>query len=330
MKAIVDRFIESVARARAPKEPPVPAGRQVVGEDDLERPSCPLCGNTRAKHVVDAQDTWVGHEAQRFSIVRCEICAHRYTTPRYREAAKHRAFAGAYPFYARARAARSGAPTEDRRASRRPFEGRADRLRAVANLPGRVLDVGCGDGFFLDAMRARGWSVVGTDVEDDVVWHARERLGIEAMVADLEDDPLPPGPFDAVTLWGVLQLVYRPRDALEKIAAQLADDAVIAIGVSNIDSVGARLFGAKWRGLGVPRHLSHFTPSTLTRLLRWTGFEVVHVHHETPRWIVAHSAEDALVAPAAKVAKTALVPALDLLGRTRFGDTIEVYARRVR
>lgn len=327
MKAIVERVIEGVARARAPKEPPVPAGPIVDGRDNLERPACPLCGNTRAKPLVVARDTWVeGHDT--YSVVRCEVCAHRYTTPRFKEACKHLAFEGDYPFYTRAREVRVGRRV-DRAEARRPFEGRADRLRATTSQAGRVLDIGCGDGFFLDAMRVRGWSVVGTDVEADVVWHANEVLDIEASVCDLERDPLPEGPFEAVTMWGVLQLLYRPQRALEQVRRLLTDDGILAIGVSNIDSTGARLFGPRWRGLGVPRHLSHFTPNTLERLLAWSGFEVVHVHHETPRWIVAHSADDALVGPASRLAKAALVPALGVAGRTRYGDTMEVYARRI-
>lgn len=327
MKALVDRVIERVARARAPKEPPVPAGPVVEGNDTLERPACPLCGNTRARPVVVARDTWVQGRGT-YSVVRCEVCAHRYTTPRFKASYKHLAFEGDYPFYARAREVKAGRHV-DRAEARRPFEGRADRLRAITSQAGRVLDIGCGDGFFLDAMRVRGWSVLGTDVEDDVVWHAREQLGIEASVLDLERDALPEGPFEAVTLWGVAQLLYRPQLALEKVAAVLADDGILAIGVSNIDSTGARLFGARWRGLGLPRHLSHFTPGTLTRLLEWSGFEVVAIHHETPRWIVAHSADDALVGPVAAAAKAALVPALGVAGRTRYGDTMEVYARRI-
>lgn len=328
MKAFVDRAIETIARARAPKEPPSPAGPDLDGDPNLERPACPLCGNTRAQDVVEARDTWMSRR-KRFRVVRCEVCAHRYTTPRYIREQKHLAFEGDYPFYTRARRAREGREAVDRVAARAPFEGRADRVREHVSQAGRVLDIGCGDGFFLDAMRARGWTVRGTDVESVVVWHARERLGIEATVADLEDDELPEGPFDAITMWGVLQLLYKPQEALERIAPLLAPGGVLAIGVSNIDSAGARVFRGSWRGLGLPRHLSHFTPGSLTRLLEWSGYELSSIHHETPRWIVAQSAEDALVPPLSKIAKLGLRPALGVAGVTRWSDTIEVYARRM-
>lgn len=325
---ILDAAIEALARARAPKEPPAPVGAEVVADSVFERPHCPSCGNTRGEVVLVAGDDWVDadYSGQRFAVVRCQICAHRYTSPRFKRSHKHLAFQGEYPFYSRARAARRGV-SADLEAARAPFHGRGERLFAAHPAPGRLLDVGAGDGFFGDVMRARGWEVVAVDNEADVVWHARERLGLEAYALDVEEDPLPPGPFDAVTLWGVLQLVYEPRALLEKVRQVLSPEGVLAIGVSNVRSAGASLFGARWRGLGLPRHLSHFTPETLTRLVSWCGFEVLGLAYETPRWIMSGSVDAAVPRPVRRAAKAILYPAGHLLGKTSRADTLELYAR---
>lgn len=335
MKPLVDRAIEAIARARAPKEPPVPAGPKIASSGVLERPTCPLCKNTRARPVVKGKDTWVKDRPkvrgapETYLVVRCEICGHRYTTPRFCFAHKAKAFEGAYPFYARARRAERASAAEDLEAARRPFYGRADGLCAAKPYPGRLLDVGCGDGLFLDVMRARGWAVQGLDVSEEVVRHAREVLGVPCAVADVEREALPEGPFDAITMWGVLQLVYAPRDLLDRVRARLEPDGVLGIGVSNIKSTGARLFRGRWRGLGLPRHISHFTPETLERLLDWAGFEVVARRFETPRWVIAGSVDDGLPAPrpVRMAAKAGLYLAGRALGGTRYGDTMEMYAR---
>ena len=180
----------------------MPAGPEVGSSGVLERPRCPLCKNTRAKLVVQGADTWSPDRPrepgapERYSVVRCEICAHRYTTPRFTFEARRRAFEGSYPFYARAR----GETAFDLEAARAPFLGRADGLSAVCPRPGRLLDVGCGDGLFLDVMRARGWQVRGFDVDPDVVAFATQQLDLAVAVADVEQDSLPPGPFDAITM----------------------------------------------------------------------------------------------------------------------------------
>lgn len=337
MKRFVDRAIEAVARARAPKEPPVPAGPQVGSSGVLERPRCPVCLNTRARPVLSGRDTWlqdgtkVAGAPDRFLVVRCEICGHRYTTPRFVAEQKAQAFEGAYPFYTRAQQARAGAKLDEaaRAAARAPFMARVEGLVAASPRPGRVLDLGCGDGFFLDALRDRGWDGVGVDVSEDVVWHAREVLGLDTRVLDVEQDALPEGPFDAVTMWGLLQLIYAPRALLDRVRAVLEPGGIVAVGVSNIDSMGAHLFRGRWRGLGLPRHLSHFTPDTLRRLLEHAGFELVDVRYETPKWVMAGSVDDALPAPrpVRGLAKVGLYAAGRAVGHTRYADTMAVYAR---
>ncbi|MCK6551099.1 class I SAM-dependent methyltransferase [Myxococcota bacterium] len=339
---LLDRAIEAVARARAPKEPPKPLGQVDEGETVLEKATCPICGGTRGRVELEGVDDWLTaradaseapSRAQRYAVVRCEICTARYTSPRLRREHKSLAFPEDYPFYVRAHAEREGRhlDAKARAAAKSAFRGRADRLSKLHPRPGRLLDLGSGDGYFLELMRDRGWSVVGVDVADIVVWHAKERLGISTVhVLDAEVDPLPEGPFDAVTMWGVLQLAYRPQRLLEKVRDVLAPGGIAGVGVSNAKSVGAWVFGERWRGLGLPRHLVHFTPETLERLVRWTELDPVHTSFETPRWIVAGSIDNVLPKrlPTTKLVKLAAYGVGALAGRTRFGDTIELYAKR--
>ncbi len=166
------------------------------------------------------------------------------------------------------------------------------------------------------------------DLEPDVVRHAQEQLQLEARAADVEVDPLPEGPFDAISLWGVLQLLYQPRATLERLLPLLSPEGVLAIGVSNVRSVGLELFRGRWRGLGLPRHLTHFSPETLSRLLAFAGYRVRAIHTETPKWIVAGSIDDRVAAPARLAARATLYPLAPLLGATRYADTFELYAQR--
>lgn len=328
---LLEQAIALVAKARAPKEPPRPAGPDIGLDPLLERPLCPGCGNTRAKVVVEGRDTWVADAPEVggriFSVVRCEVCGLRYTTPRFRREHRHHAFAGGYPFYARARAAAAGRAPVDRALARRPFEGRAARLIAQHPPPGRLLDVGGGDGYFADLMRDHGWQVTMLDLEPDVVQHAKAQLGLDARAADVEVDPLPDGPFDAISMWGVLQLLYQPRGVLERLLPLLAPDGVLAIGVSNVRSAGLELFRGRWRGLGLPRHLTHFSPETLGRLLEFSGYRVQALHTETPKWILAGSIDDRVAPPARLAARATLYPLAPLLGATRYADTFELYAQ---
>jgi SAM-dependent methyltransferase len=310
-------------------EQAIPDNYSVKLESMLEDPSCPLCQAESAHTLFEGGEDWMPDgiaRALRFSVVRCEACGTCYTSPRFREASKHLAFVGSYPFYQRARRD-SGSLTETEGLA---FERRANLVERIRPRPGRILDLGMGDGAFLELMRRRGWQTAGIDSEADVVAYARERLGLEAcQVADVERDPLPAGPFDVVTMWGLLQLTYRPQQLLEKVRTMLSDDGVIAIGVSNISSAGAWLFGSHWRGLGLPRHLVHFDPESLRRLVERAGFQTVDIVFETPYWIVAPSVSAALPLPGllGGIARRSAHIMLSLAGRTRLGDTMILLAR---
>ncbi len=300
----------------------------VDGATVLEQPRCPLCQAQHAQTLIEGRDDWVPDGVagtQHFSVVRCDACGAYYTTPRFREEEKHLAFAGSYPFYLRAR--RDAVPTET---EMRAFDRRVGLVERFCPRQGKILDIGMGDGVFLAAMQRRGWQTAGIDSEADVVSYARQRLGLAScMVADAERDPLPEGPFDVVTMWGMLQLTYRPQQLLEKVRTSLSPDGIIAIGVSNIGSAGARLFGARWRGLGLPRHLVHFDPDSLQRLVDGSGYRTLDIAFETPYWITGQSVTAAVPLPGilGGITRRCAHAILSLGGRSRLGDTMILLAR---
>ena len=310
----------------------MPDESSAESEPVLEHPPCPLCGSPVAQSMLQARDTWVADgvaRAREFSVVRCRVCRACYTTPRFPEAAKRLGYVGSYPFYQRARQV-LGPLTE---AEMRAFDRRAQLIARLCPRPGRILDLGMGDGAFLALMRRRGWETTGVDAEPDVVAYARERLGLEACtVADVECDRLPAGPFDVVTMWGLLQLTYRPQRFLENVRTALSPDGVIAIGVSNIGSLGARLFGSHWRGLGLPRHLVHFDPDSLCRLVERSGYRPLALAFETPFWIVAPSVDAVLPLPGllGGAARRCAWALLSLGSRTRLGETMTLLGQVAR
>jgi SAM-dependent methyltransferase len=250
-----------------------------------------------ARVLLEAVDDWIPEgptSGLKFKVVRCDSCHGCYTSPRFRTEFKHIPFMGAYPFYQRARK-NSESPDE---AAAHPFLSRAASVMDAHPTPGKLLDLGMGDGVFLALMQKKGWAISGMDTEPDVVEYARAKLKLESCSAgDVERDPLPEGTFDAITLWGLLQLIYRPQALLEKLKGSLAPGGVIGIGVSNFGGAGARIFGKHWKGLGLPRHLMHFKPESLKRLVARSGFEVLSLHFESPYWLIAESMKSALPLP---------------------------------
>ena len=139
----------------------------------------------------------------------------------------------------------------------------------------RLLDVGCGNGAFMQLARAAGWTVQGMDFDAEAVAAAR-RVGLDVQQGGLERvESQAPGSFAFVTLSHVLEHVHDPVSWLRALHRVLQPDGRLWLQTPNIASLGHARYGADWRGLEPPRHLTLWTPPTLQRVLRDVGFREV-------------------------------------------------------
>jgi SAM-dependent methyltransferase len=152
-------------------------------------------------------------------------------------------------------------------------------LRPVVPPPARLLDAGAGRGRFVATARAAGYDATGLEPSERGVAAAAEVYGVHLVRAEVEDAPITPGSFDAVSLWHVLEHVEDPRAAMAAIARWLRPGGVLVVGVPNLASVQARVGGRRWYHLDLPRHRTHFTPAGLRALLDASGFDVLRERH---------------------------------------------------
>ncbi len=160
----------------------------------------------------------------------------------------------------------------------------ARRRRIPPGGPGRVVDVGCGTGIYLDGMREAGWEVQGVEPDSDAARIAREQFDIPVVVGPAEEAlrSLPDASFDAATLWHVLEHVFEPSDVLQEIRRVLKPEGALLIEVPNYGSLVSRIFGNCWFPLELPRHTFQFTRASLTSILDRNGFAV-----QQWRWIAS-------------------------------------------
>lgn len=141
---------------------------------------------------------------------------------------------------------------------------------------GRVLDVGCGSGGFLFQLRQRwprAYELLGTDVSGAPLDYAESR-GVAVARGSLLEQHFGDSPFDAITLWAVVEHLACPQAFLEKAHALLKSGGVCFVLVPNLRSLAVRLLGVKYRYV-YSQHLNYFTAKTLTRLGETVGFEIV-------------------------------------------------------
>ncbi len=162
--------------------------------------------------------------------------------------------------------------------------GRIRILERLAGGAGSVLDIGCGPGVLLNQMRSRGWQTRGTERSQAAAAQAREVFHLDVRAEDVDELVAQGATFDAVVLWHVAEHLRTPLEVLEGVARILRPGGVLLVAVPNFASPEARLGRAGWFHLDVPRHLVHFTPSTLGVMLTEAGFHPVRVGYLAPEY----------------------------------------------
>lgn len=140
-------------------------------------------------------------------------------------------------------------------------------------LPGRLLEIGCGDGTFLKRMQDIGWTAEGLDFDPKAAQAARDKNGITVKVGKLEDVSYNENSFDAVTMSHVIEHVYDPIATMNEVRRILKPGGKITIVTPNAQSLGHKKFRENWRGLEPPRHIQIFSVTSLIAIASKAGFK---------------------------------------------------------
>ena len=167
-------------------------------------------------------------------------------------------------------------PTRDR------FE-RAKYLYALQRLSdlkgwnsGRLLDIGCGTGRFLDVAIEAGWRAEGVEIETRCVEDARAR-GLTIYDRLFKASDFDTTKVNVISCWDVLEHVANPRGLVREMTAALNPGGVLLISVPNVDSLAVRVLHQASTQFCGYSHINYFGVATLRRLLQDAGLRIVHL-----------------------------------------------------
>jgi 2-polyprenyl-3-methyl-5-hydroxy-6-metoxy-1,4-benzoquinol methylase len=242
----------------------------------VEPASCVVCGSAEAVPESRGKDYLHRTSDQDYQFCRCGSCGHIYLNPRPVIGEIGRIYPSDYATYTK-RFARSGSLLAKLKDS--VLLSRFDVLSAGLPASMRLLDVGCGDGRFLLALRRRfpqahltglDWSFGPSVVEELAA------AGIETIVGTIESAELASGHYDVITMNQLIEHVWDVRLVLERCHRALRKGGLLAIETPNPDGWDRRLFkSGAWGGYYWPRHLNLFTRDHLARIVTEHGMEVV-------------------------------------------------------
>jgi 2-polyprenyl-3-methyl-5-hydroxy-6-metoxy-1,4-benzoquinol methylase len=239
---------------------------------------CDLCRQDNAPELAIIDGT---------RIVRCSNCGLVYVNPRedLDLALSHEEYYGDGTFLRE--------PSHFNVGSRQAFAANLRSARAYQP-SGRLLDVGCGGGFFLDLARQQGYEPYGVELDKDGCAFAANKLSLDVFHGTLLDAKFQEGFFNVVTILNVLEHVDSPIDVLRETLRVLKPGGVVTIVVPNLifglpflrlrelatNICSAKALDRKIKLISVfdiPEHLYLFTPKILRMLLKEAGFETIVV-----------------------------------------------------
>jgi 2-polyprenyl-3-methyl-5-hydroxy-6-metoxy-1,4-benzoquinol methylase len=232
----------------------------------MESVCCDLCGADTAIPLFERADRFSG---ALFGYVTCPECDLIYLNPRPSTSDLSMYYPNSYEAYRPLETL-----TAIMRWRRRHALSIMRRFVTCFQPPGRLLDIGCATGEFLQEMQRSGWEVEGVEISPQAAVIAQETRGLKVFVGPVAAFDAPKNTFDVVTLWDVLEHLPSPYVALRKIHGWLRNGGHVIFSIPNVQSFDARLFGHGWTGWDAPRHLYIFPEPTLNRLLTEAGFEI--------------------------------------------------------
>jgi len=202
------------------------------------------------------------------------------------------------------------------------------RLRFLRGVPrGRLVDIGCAEGAFLEVARQAGFEVVGTELSPHGAASTALRLGIPVHCGELASAQFAAGSFSVVTLWHVLEHMVRPDETLAEARRILEPGGRLVVAVPNRR---CPVFGAAYRvARGEPlhlyrpddreQHLHHWEPRSLRAALDDHGFDGVELAPDPCALGVAKGAVDLVGRLHTVMAREPRTAAMVAVGRPR-GD----------
>ena len=232
---------------------------------------CPLCSNTSFKKHIDSRDYFLTNEL--FSISSCNHCSFLFTDPRPNS--------NEISDYYKSSEYISHTSKANNLTNRLYKFARYFTLSKKVKLANRIsagntiLDYGCGTGDFLFACQQKSWKIHGFEPDDDArnIATEKNKTKIYSSLEELNQV----NEIDLITLWHVLEHIHDLKNTLDILQSKLAKHAKLLIAVPNYESYDAKYYKEYWAAYDLPRHLYHFSQTSMAQLLKEYGLKISEI-----------------------------------------------------
>lgn len=237
-----------------------------------EEPKCNLCLSNDLKSVFENLTYW--EYPGKFRIVKCKSCGLHFTSPRPVLSEMEKYYESELYFGRDVKIEDSIDDQDNREMHYGPMYETILRKRRR----GKIFDIGAGTGMLLSKFKENGWDVSGVELTHNAVNYAKKKYGIKLLQGDFLEKKIN-DKYDVVVLNGALEHLHKPYETLSKARVNLKKNGFILISIPNSDSIGRKLFGRNWFAWQPPRHLYHFSPETIKKMMVKAGYRNISISH---------------------------------------------------
>ena len=234
--------------------------------------ACPICASESIEKLYVAKDHTVSHES--FEVWCCAKCSGGFTQ-NVPDAASIGPYYAAESYVSHTDSDKGFINNVYHKVRRFSLVSKKKLVNRLANkTSGTLLDIGAGTGAFVHTMQTGGWQVTGLEPDATAAKQALLKYDIQLQPADTIYT-LGSQAFDVITMWHVLEHVHDLHGYFKRFGELLQPTGVLVIAVPNYTSTDANFYKENWAALDTPRHLYHFSPTSMELLANTHGLKLV-------------------------------------------------------
>ena len=239
---------------------------------------CPICNGVDISYLIHCKDYSL--TKQNFDIIQCASCSLKYTFPIPSTAEIPHFYD--FPAYISHSDVKTGWMNQMYHYVRnRTLKQKTKWVQSLfTGHKGALLEVGAGTGAFANAMYEKGWAVTGLEPDENSRTIALEKYKLTLLPIESLNN-IAPKSKEVITLWHVLEHVHDLKGYLTSFKSILKPNGRLIIAVPNYTSYDAQYYKKYWAAYDVPRHLYHFSPSSMKILLNQFNMQIVETK---PMW----------------------------------------------
>lgn len=142
---------------------------------------------------------------------------------------------------------------------------------------GKILDVGCGAGFFLDEAQKQNWDCIGVDFANETINYGISKFNLNLITGDFLSIKFPREKYDVITLNQVIEHLSNPMPTLKKVHALLKYNGIVCIATPNNQSIMSKIQKENFNYIIPPEHIIYFSPQNFSKLLTFFGYKIIKI-----------------------------------------------------